>query len=462
MKYSKNKITLLNIASTIILQGLAFFSGPIFSSLLGTSNYGVASVYMTGVQLFTTVFSLQAASTIAIARVNYPLEEQPRYQSSVLSLATISYCFFSFLFMAVSFMVPIPIFQNRIMMLVGLLHGWGMYCVQVFNSKFTYEFKAGKNFILSVVIAGSTVVGSVLLIQLFPSEENYWGRILGQSIVYTGAGLVLFTWRLITGKTIFNRQYWEFTLKISIPTIFHLLASIVLGQSDRVMLQNIAGNAQAGIYALAATFGTVINTIWGALNNSWVPFYYEYTKNEEQAEIRSETQRYVELFTVLTCGFILLAKEVFQLYANVAFWEGTDLIPLFAIGYYFVFLYSFPVNFEFYHKKTKMVAVGTSLAAICNILLNVVLIHLWGILGAVIATAFAHGLQFLFHYIYARKIREGAFPFHLSQFIPGILIVFLTTGIYMATKELSIIRWSLAAIIGLYEGIKILKRKTIF
>ena len=77
---NRNKITIYNIASTIILQGLAFLSGPIFSGILGTNNYGIAAVYLTWVQIASTVFSLQAAGTIAIARVNYPIEDQEKYQ----------------------------------------------------------------------------------------------------------------------------------------------------------------------------------------------------------------------------------------------------------------------------------------------------------------------------------------------------------------------------------------------
>lgn len=72
MEKSKNKTTAFNIASTLILQGLAFFSGPIFSGILGTENYGIAAVYLTWTTLASTVFSLQAAGTLAVARINYP------------------------------------------------------------------------------------------------------------------------------------------------------------------------------------------------------------------------------------------------------------------------------------------------------------------------------------------------------------------------------------------------------
>ena len=227
---SKNKITIFNIASTIVLQGLAFFSGPIFSGMLGTDNYGIASVYLTWVQLASTVFSLQAAGTVALARVNFPMEDQPKYQSSVLSLATMLYICFSILTV-----VFIAVFKDRLgiqmpIVLLGLAHGWGMYCISFMNSKFTYEFKADKNFILSVSVSALTIGLSILLIRQFPNETNFWGRIIGQSAVYTIIGLIIFVFILRDGRTIVNREYWKFTLPIAIPTIFHLLANIALNQ----------------------------------------------------------------------------------------------------------------------------------------------------------------------------------------------------------------------------------------
>lgn len=459
---SRNKVTAYNIASTIILQGLAFFSGPIFSNALGTNNYGIASVYLTWVTLASTVFSLQAGGAIAIARVSYKEKEQNKYQSSVLSLASISFVIFS-----IATVLIIAVVNNRIkidlkMVLLGLVHAWGMYCVSFANSKFSYEFSADKNFKLSVITSASTILLSLLLIHLFPKNENYWGRIIGQSIIYGILGLVIYGTILYRGKTIVNREYWKFTLPITIPTVFHLLAGTVLNQSDKVMLQMMVDNSTVGIYALACTFGNVLQTIWGALNNSWVPFYYEYTKNDEFDKIRIHSRNYIELFSVLTMGFILLSREVFHLYSNTDFWNGAELIPIFAIGIYFVFLYSFPVNFEFYHKKTKMIAIGTTLAAICNIVLNYVMIMLLGIRGAVVATAVSHGLQFVFHFLYARKIDVEKFPYKFRDFIPGFIAVFGTCIISMITDKIWFIRWGIGLGLGIYIVLKIVKRREIF
>ena len=459
---SKNKITIFNIASTIVLQGLAFFSGPIIAALLGTNNYGVASVYLTWVQLASTVFSLQAAGTVALARINFPMEDQLKYQSSVLSLATTSYVGFSILTVIAVLVTSNWFYISLPMVLLGLAHGWGMYCISFMNSKFTYEFKADKNFILSVMTSALTIGISILLIHLYPADINYWGRIIGQSVVYTTIGLVMFFYVIKLGKTAFNKEYWQFTLPIAIPTIFHLLANIVLNQSDRVMLKGMLSYSAAGIYALAYTFSAVLSTIWSAFNNSWVPFYYEYTRQNQVEEMKKHARNYNELFTIITMGFILLAREVFHIYAKQSFWEGTDLIPLFSIGNYFIFLYSFPVNYEFYNKKTKTIAMGTTFAATCNIILNYISIKRWGIQGAAIATTVSHGLQFGFHFICAKRINPGDFPFKLIQFVPGFLAVCVTCAIAWLTREWWYIRWAIAFVLGVYLLVQIIGRKEVF
>ena len=350
------------------------------------------------------------------------------------------------------------------MIVLGLVHGWGMYCVSVMNLKFTYEFKADRNFVLSVLTSALTIgVSLLLIIFVFDAEDNYWGRIIGQSAVYAAIGIILFSHMLCRGKVLYNKEYWLFTLPVTVPTIFHSLAHIVLNQSDKVMIQGMVSNSAARIYALASTFSTVMNSIWHAFNNSWVPFYYEYTRQDQIDEMKKRAGNYIELFTIVTMGFILLSREVFHLYAaDKTFWAGTDYVPLFALGYYFVFLYSFPVNYEFYNKKTKTIAIGTTAAAALNIILNYVMIKQWGAVGAVIATVSAHALQFIFHYLSACRISPGRFPFKFTVFIPGAAGVGMACVIYWMTLELWYVRWGLGFLLGVYLLVRVIKRKEIF
>ncbi len=460
---STNRIVFLNILSTVIIQGLLFIASPIFSRMLGTENYGVVSLYNTWTMIISAVFSLQVGSTLQVARTQFPLEDQPKYQSSILCFGTTNYLVFSLMILLLINPISRLIKMESMMIVVMMLHSYGQFCVGFLNAKYTCEFKATQNFLLSVVTSAGSIGLSIYLIYQIPQETNYWGRILGNAIIY--ALLALVSWFLLfpKGKTVFHKEYWKFALPLGLPLVLHSLSGLILGQSDRIMLQHMGTASMVGIYSLAYSFSTVLNVIWNALNNSWVPFYFEYTRLGQFDEMKRKAKNYLELFTVLSSGFVLLATEVYHLYADKSFWGGTNLIPILSIGYYMVFLYSFPVNYEFYHQKNKFIAITTILAAICNIILNWVFIRAMGPLGAAIATAIAHAIQFLFHYICAKYIiKKGDFPFSMKMLMPYTAVFLIIAMLPLVLPEAWLIRWGLGAILGVWELYRMVKRKSIF
>lgn len=54
--------------------------------------------------------------------------------------------------------------------------------------------------------------------------------------------------------------------------------------------------------------------------------------------------------------------------------ELINIIPVLSFVVYFTFMYQFPVNFEFFHKKTKIIAIGTVGAGLLNIILKAIMI----------------------------------------------------------------------------------------
>lgn len=461
---NSNKIVFLNIASTLILQGLAFFSIPIFSKVLGTENYGIVSVYITWVSVVSIVFGMQTNSTLAVVMNEYSQEEQLKYQSSVFFLSLMGFLIFSLF--TLFFIMPISkvIKLEKSIVFMILLQGFGNYCVAFVNSKFTYEFKAGYKLILSIIVSVASIVLSLFLIPLFEKQNNYWGRILGEAIVYFVIGIFISIYILNQGKTLYKKLYWRFCIPIAIPIIFHGLSELVLGQSDRVMLQHLGTNVMVGIYSLAHSFSSVLITIRRALNNSWVPFYYDYMRKNELTEMKVCAKNYIELYTIVSIGFMLLASEVYHCFAGREYWEGTFLIHIFTIGDYFCFLYSFPVNYEFYNKKTSIIAMGTVMAGVCNVILNVFFITRFGMIGAAWATAIAHCLQFLFHHICTRcMVKEKAdYPFKLVPMLILGLIVVGSAWVIQCIQNKILLRWGVAVLLGIYEISRIYKRKSIF
>lgn len=456
---NQNVIAAFNILSTVILQGLAFFSSPYFSRALGSANYGIVSVFNTWVQIITIVYFVRMNGAIVMGITEYKKDEQAGYQSSILTLSILIFLGFSLLTLGI-----VAIIKSSQMHFISmmLLQGFGMFCVTFANSKFTYEFRADLNFYLSIGISVATIVLSILLIKQYEADDNYWGRIYGVTVPYLLVGIALVFYILVKGKVYVNIKYWRFSLPLAIPMVFHGISGIILNQSDRVMLQVMQNNSIAGIYSLAYTFSNVIFVCWSALNNTWVPIYYDNTKNANISIIKEQTKNYLELFSAICIGFMMLTPEVYKLFASDEYRSHTSLIPIFVVSNFFSFLYSFPINYEIYHKNTKIIAIWSSASALINIVLNYIMINLWGAYGAAIATLLSCIIQFAFHYFAAKYVIKGTeFPFNIKVFVPFIIMISGFAG--LSAIEISwYIRWGIAIIVGLFEGYRMLKRHTIF
>ncbi|MEE0109959.1 MAG: oligosaccharide flippase family protein [Oscillospiraceae bacterium] len=458
----QNRVAFFNILSTVLLNGISIITGPLFSRLLGDSGYGTLRIYNVWVSVIAILFTLQTQGTLVNARVEYPEEAQKRYQSSVMSLSLL-------VFLACSAAVlvllkPISAMLKLEPALIGLmlLQAFGTFCVNFLNTKYTYEFKAGRNMVTSLAVTLVTLTLSILLILQLPHETRYYGRIVAIASTYGLIGIPVCILILARGKTFFNREYWKFCVALAIPAVFHNLSDLILGQSDQVMLQHMTDVATVGHYGYAWQFANILFVLFGALNKTWCPFFFEEMKQGKREAMMAKTRNFLELFTILACGFVLLTPEVFHIYAREDYWSGTTVIPLFVASYYINFLCTFPVNFEYYHKQTKVVAVVTIFSSLVNVVLNYFFIKAIGMHGAALATVLSHGLQLLLHYVYCRfRLKQGEYPFKIglwAKFALGFLAVmafaYLTEGIW-------VIRWGVGAALGIFELLRLKKRKVL-
>lgn len=458
----QNRVAFFNILSTLLLRGISIFTMPLFTRLLGTGNYGISNVYATWTAAFAIVFTLQTQATLVNARVEYPLEEQKKYQSSVMALSMGTFLACSAVVLI--FLRPIShaMKLSEILVVLMLVQSFGTFCVNFLNTKFIYEFKAGWNMLLSVGISLVTLGLSLALILPMPKELNYYGRIGATAATYAIFGIPACVLILFQGKTLIRPDYWRFCLALAVPAVFYNLSDLVLGHSDSIMVQQMLGESQVGVYGAAFAFGGVLFTIFQALNNSWTPFFFEDMKQGNRENILTNAKNFLELFTVLSLGFILLTPEVYRMFVAEDFWEGTGLIPIFVGGYFFNFLCTFPVNFDYYHKQTKVVAAVTIFCTLVNLGLNYILIRAMGMAGAAVATMASHGLQLGLHYSYSRLILgKGDYPFKLGMWAKYAGFYALGAALVYGASDWALLRWGLGAALGIWELLRIRARKVL-
>lgn len=432
---------------TFILKGVNFFTIPIFTTLLSTEEYGVITIYSTWSAIFAIIVGIGINSTVGSARANLDDEEYKEYLSSTLFLGTISFAIVSFI---------VLIFRNQVSNMIGF--GFNLVIILLFESFFTFVInfvtsvftfdKNHKAYILSSVVV--TIINVSISVILITSMNNdkYFGKICGSAVSATIVGLFLYIKIMLRGRKLISLKYWKFCLPIAIPLIFHNLSHLVLNQADKIMLQKMTTAAAVGIYGFTYTIGSLINTIQLAINSAWVPWYYDGLKLGDKDGIKQKSKIYISVFTTMTVLFILGVPEVVKIFSSQEYWTGIPLLPIIIIGYYFVFLYTFPANYQFYIKETKFIAMATILSGLVNVIINAILIPSMGIYGAAIATLIAYIVLFMIHYcIVTFKYKHRDFPF--SYYLGGIGVVLLATLIFYVLIDYFVIRWALMFIIGL-------------
>ena len=129
---------------------------------------------------------------------------------------------------------------------------------------------------------------------------------------------------------------------------------------------------------------------------------------------------------------------------------------------YMVFLYSFPVNFQFFYNRTLNIAIGTCLSALINIILNFILIPPYGMYGAAIATLIAYISLFAFHQIIARYVIGRPYHFGYKDYWLALVFIAVNVAMVYLLNDYWIVRWIAAAVVGFVLVARIIKNKKIF
>lgn len=347
----KNKLLkngVLYILSGLLLQGINFFTLPLFTRLMSIESFGVVSIYNTWLSILSIFICFQSHGSIGNAKITYSKNEFDEYISNILFFSSLIFLiwilFFIFFKEKISYILNISIKIIWIMLFQSFFYT----IITLKTTVYIFEEKAKEKIWLSFINISFNILISVILIRYFYSSEAYLGRIIGGALPVIFLGIYLYISTMKKKYPTFNIKHLKFCLYLSIPIMFHALSGIILGSSDRLMLEKYKGFYETGLYSFIYNFGLIISMVWSALNSAWVPWYYQNMKKSNNSLIKTYSQNYLKFFTFICVAFLMLAPDVVKIMAPDKYWSKLNILPLVVGGCYFNFLYSFPANFVFF------------------------------------------------------------------------------------------------------------------
>ncbi len=448
---------------SILQKCLSFITMPLFTRLLTTEQYGQYSVYTSWSGILTIFLTLYLGyGSFSTAMVKFE-DDRRGYVCGVQGVCIGLTAVFLALYLPLQnlwnglFELPTPLV---LLMVAEILTGFAITCFYEVN-RFEYRYKS----VVGLTLLNTVLSPAVALVLVLSSQERGYARIIGYALGNIIIGLCLFLYNTHKGggKKTFSKKYWKYALTFNIPLIPYYLSQVVFNQSDRIMISHICGTDKAGLYGVAYTLAMILNFVLNAINNAYIPWFYGKIKEGKGEENYPVSNGIAGLMAFLLLAVIALAPEIILIMAGEPYREAMYVVPPVAMSLLLLFYAQLFINVEFYYEEKSMLVWGSVGAAVLNIVLNALLIPVFGFVAAGYTTLVSYVAFAGCNYV-TLKIMEKRRGIRCDFFdLKALLIIFAVFAALsftaLALYDRIVIRYSIVAAVLL--GLIVFHKKVI-
>ncbi|MDD5884128.1 MAG: oligosaccharide flippase family protein [Firmicutes bacterium] len=423
------KISIAFTICSILQRCLSFITLPLFTRLLTPTQYGQFTIYSSWTGILSLLLTLNLAyGSFSTAMVKYE-DRRDEYISSIQGICLVLTALFLMIYLPLrkyfNALFELPTF----LVLVMVLEVLGTTSIQLWSGKKRFEFKYKS--VVAQVLAASLLSPILAYILVCSTEEKGYARILGYSAVTILIGGFLFSLNLIRGKKLYCREFWKYAFGFNIPLLAYYLSQTIFNQSDRIMISHISGTDKAAMYGVAYNLAMMLTFVLNAINTSYVPWFYGKIKEHKQKENQVISLLLAGMMALLLLAVIWYAPEIILIMAGNQYQEAIWAVAPVSMSLLLLFYAQLFINVAFYYEEKKAL-VGASIgAALVNIVLNALLIPVYGFVAAGYTTLLSY-LIFAFANCLAmrkilrqRNIEDTAYNYRMLLLI---LVGFMAAG----------------------------------
>ena len=395
------------IFANLLAAAFPFILLPILTRYLSPAEYGEVAMFQVLLSALAAFVGLNAVG--AAGREYYDHDPNPSefkaYMGSCFQvLAASSLLVFLLMFL----------FLQEISQLVSLNKKWVLLSVAVAATGFVIQMRLGlwqvkKSAVPYGILQVSQSFGITILSLLLVLDltQGAAGRINAQvygTLLFAGVSLYLLRnefWALM-----WRPDQIREILHFGLPLIPHVSGIFLLSFFDRFVINSKLGLAETGVYMVAVQLASAMGIVFDAVNKAYVPWLYERlkrNKHTEKNEIVSWTYAYFIIVLLVAGLAFLIGPYLTVLIAGENYAEAGTVVGWLALGQAFSGMYQMVTNYTFYARKTGLLSLCTIVSGLLNIGLLILLIEMFGLVGAGMAFAISMAARFLLTWFVAQK-----------------------------------------------------------
>lgn len=197
-------------------------------------------------------------------------------------------------------------------------------------------------------------------------------------------------------------------LKYGLPTVPQKIGNWLNNLSNRVLIAQLASLAAVAQYQLAYTGGAILTLFVTSVNSAYVPWYYQkrITEKLERQTVAALDFAIIAAIGTMCLGLILFSREFIRIFAPANYLTAETLVPAIAAGCFVFAQYTQFLKVLHFHKRTGLASAAVVIPGLLTIPVNLLVIPLFGALGAAWVTYGAFSLTLVAVIYLSRRLED--------------------------------------------------------
>lgn len=300
----------------------------------------------------------------------------------------------------------------------------------VFNIFLLFTFNLGNlGYLLSVILAD---VCSIVFLCFTAKLKQYF---------------------VLTGH---DRDMIRTMLRFCIPMIPTSVMWWIINVSDSFMISGMIGFDASGIYKAASRFPSMISIFSGIFSQAWNMSAITENNSRTIAKFYTNVFDIFQSTVYVIAGALMVAiKPLILIFCDKEFYEAYIYTPFIILSVVYTCFSTFMGSVYVASKQSVRSLVTAAIGAVINIGLNIVMIHLWGIYGATLASFLSFAAIFTVRAVDTHKIVY--MDLKLPKMTVNVALLLIMGVVIFLVKDNELLFYSLLA--GLFAVILALNFK---
>ena len=417
--------------STMVGRFLNFLLVPIYTNLFRPFEYGIQSQVYVFISILNVIllFGMDTAYMKYAVNVKSSNEDKNNFSTPYLTVMIVSFfiCLLVIIFKKPIFsLLEIPPAYYYLIFYTSLILFLDSLTIIPFV-KLRIERKAKKFALFKFIgILLNITLNFILIVKL------RWGveAIFISNLASSALTLILLSPSILRSFPILKKL-----LKFGLPFLPAGLSSIMIQGIDRPILTQLTDLHTSGIYSANYKLGIFMMLFVSMFQYAWQPFFFQNAQEKNIKQVFSKILTYFTIAGSLILIFLsLFIDDIVKFHilgrtiVGPAFWSGLIIVPIILFGYLFNGMYYVLSAGMFIEEKSSYVPIITGIGAAINVGVNFLLIPVWGIVGAALATLASYLVMAVMVYIITQRFYE--INYEKGKVIKTLSFVLISGSVY--------------------------------